>query len=55
MAPASTRAWRAKQARILRTARDDLLMTQEDYERWTLELMEPRGFWARLSWRLFGI
>lgn len=55
MTDADHLAWRMRQARILLIAREDLLMTQEDYERWKLELMEPRGFWAWLSWRLFGI
>ncbi len=48
-------SWKMRQAQILRLARQNRILTNDEHERWLEELKEPRGFWARLSWRVFGI
>ena len=48
-------SWRARQAHILSQAHQHGYMTADELVKWKLELIQPTGFWAKFSWKVFGI
>lgn len=55
MRDASDLGWLQRQAQVLLAAKRRGHLTDAEYARWRAELIEPVGFWARLSWKVFGI